>query len=343
VVGSAPNQILETQAVLDKEKYAKVRNFRVLVEKHLKTLKMEFGRVTPEELLAVDFTLPPDTLLTKNTLAAYKGKNQLQVYVGCAKWGRKEWVGQIYPPKTKDANFLDEYVKHFNCIELNATFYNIYGPEIISKWKEKANSNPDFKFCPKFSQNISHIRRLKNAEEITTQYYKGIMAFGDKLGPLFLQLGDNYTPKSLPDLKQYLKALPTDVPVFLELRHKYWFAVAEIRNELFSLLKELNIGAVITDATGRRDVVHMELPTPHAFIRFVGNGLHPTDYKRIDDWVERIKNWQQTGLQSLWFFMHQHDEQYSPKLADYVAEKLNNALSINLKRPIFLDRDLFSM
>jgi uncharacterized protein YecE (DUF72 family) len=300
---------------------------------------MEFGRVLPGELMEVNFTLPPDPELTIKTLKAAKNDNPLEVHVGCAKWGRKEWLGKIYPLKTKEANFLDEYVKHFDCIELNATFYNVYGPDTISKWKEKTSSNPDFKFCPKFSQSISHIRRLKNAEDITTTYYEGIMAFGDKLGPLFLQLSDNYSPKSLPELKAYLEALPKDVPVFVEFRHKEWFAVPEIRKTIFDLFHQLNIGAVITDASGRRDVVHMELPTPHAFIRFVGNSLHATDYTRIDEWVERIKQWQRLGLQSVWFFMHQHDERYSPELADYVVEQLNKALNLNHKRPEFIDRD----
>lgn len=300
---------------------------------------MEFGRVTPAELLEVDFTLPPDPELTIKTLKASKTDKPLRVHVGCAKWGRKEWLGKIYPLKTKEASFLDEYVKHFDCIELNATFYNIYGPEMITKWKDKADQTPGFKFCPKFSQNISHIRRLKNAEEVTTKYYEGIMAFGDKLGPLFLQVGDNFTPKSFPDLKAYLEQLPKDVPVFLELRHKEWFAIPENKENIFNLLHKLNIGAVITDASGRRDVVHMELPTPHAFIRFVGNSLHTTDYARVDEWVQRIKQWQQMGLQSVWFFMHQHDERYSPELADYVVEQLNKHLGLTLHRPQFMDRD----
>jgi uncharacterized protein YecE (DUF72 family) len=300
---------------------------------------MEFGRVNHEELTTIDFTLPPDPELTLTTLKAAKGKGDLQVHVGCAKWGRKEWLGKIYPPKTKEANFLDEYVKHFDCIELNATFYQVYGPETIGKWKAKAETNPGFKFCPKFSQTISHIRRLKNAEELTTQYYKGIMAFGEQLGPLFLQVGDNYTPKSFPELKAYLEHLPTDVPVFLEVRHKDWFAVKENSEALFNMLHQLNIGAVITDASGRRDCVHMNLPTPHAFIRFVGNSLDKTDYLRVDEWVERIKEWKTKGLQSVWFFMHQHDERYSPELCDYVVEKLNKALGTHLHRPEFIDRD----
>jgi len=298
---------------------------------------MEFGKVSPEELSNIDFTLPPDAPLTVATLASAKNNQPMQVHVGCAKWGRKEWVGQIYPPKTKDANFLDEYVKHFDCIELNATFYNVYPPATIAKWKEKADSNPDFKFCPKFSQSISHIKRLKNAEEVTTTFYEGIAAFGEKLGPLFLQLSDNYTPKSLPELRAYLEHLPTDVPVYVEVRHKEWFANPEARDGLFNMLRDLNTGAVITDASGRRDCLHMTLPTPHAFIRYVGNGLTPGDYARVDSWIERIKQWRDMGLQSCWFFMHQHDEQYSPVLADYTVKRLNEALGLSLRRPHFIE------
>src|SRR5665213_4563453 len=66
---------------------------------------MEFGRVNPEELFEVDFNLPPDPELTIATLKASKNDQPLQVHVGCAKWGRKEWLGKIYPLKTKEANF----------------------------------------------------------------------------------------------------------------------------------------------------------------------------------------------------------------------------------------------
>lgn len=300
---------------------------------------MEFGRVKPEELPLVDFTLPPDPALTRAVLAAAKDIDPVKVYVGCAKWGRKEWVGKIYPPKTKEANFLDEYVKHFDSIELNATFYNVYPAETIAKWKAKANSNPDFKFCPKFSQSISHIRRLKNADDVTTQFYEGIMAFGEKLGPVFLQLSDNYGPKNIADLRTYLQSLPKDVPVYLEVRHKEWYASQEANTELFAMLKELGVGSIITDASGRRDCVHMTLPTPHAFIRFVGNSLDKTDYQRVDEWVSRIKDWADQGLKSVWFFMHQHDERYSPELSDYVSVELNKALGTHLRRPVFIEKD----
>ena len=64
---------------------------------------------------------------------------------------RKEWIGKIYPKGTKDAQFLDEYVKHYNSIELNASHYKLYNPADIKKWAAKTQDS-DFLFCPKVYQ-----------------------------------------------------------------------------------------------------------------------------------------------------------------------------------------------
>jgi uncharacterized protein YecE (DUF72 family) len=77
----------------------------------------------------------------------------------------------------------------------------------------------------------------------------------------------------------------------------------------------------------------MELTTPHTMVRFVGNNLHPTDYTRADAWVKRIKNWKEKGLQTLWFFVHQPDENNSPEMCGYIIKELNRELYIDLQPP----------
>lgn len=300
---------------------------------------MDFGKIPENQLPQVDFTLPADTELTIKVLNESPKLKVPELYVGCAKWGRKEWVGLIYPPKTKEAKFLDEYVKHFNSIELNAVFYQMPKAEQIKAWKEKAAvERKDFKFFPKITRSISHIRRLKNAEDDTTQYLQNISEFGEYLGPCFLQLSDNFGPKSFDILKDYLENLPKDFDLFVEVRHPEWYSDAAARRDFFDLLYQVKKGSIITDASGRRDCVHMELPTPHAFIRFVGNGLHPTDYSRIDEWVERLADWTSKGLQSIYFFLHQHDEKDTPILADYTIKKLNERLGSDLSLPKFIPK-----
>jgi uncharacterized protein YecE (DUF72 family) len=79
----------------------------------------------------------------------------------------------------------------------------------------------------------------------------------------------------------------------------------------------------------------MHLTVPKTFIRYVGNSLHPTDYKRIDDWVKRIKYWLENGLTELYFFMHMHNEAFSPELSVYLVEQINKTCKLDLRRPQF--------
>ncbi|MBB5637528.1 uncharacterized protein YecE (DUF72 family) [Pedobacter cryoconitis] len=302
---------------------------------------MEFGKVSSENVKDVDFTLPADGEQTQWVLdSANAGK--AKVFIGCAKWGRKEWVGLIYPPKTKEADFLNEYAKHFNAIELNAVYYQIPSVESVRKWKKQASDNApgDFLFCPKFPKVITHDQRLVGAEQATIEYFKIMSEFGENLGPCFLQLSESFGVKSKAVLEDYIKALPKEYKVFVELRHEQWFADPVTRQHIFQLFRETNKGAVITDVSGRRDLMHMEVTIPEVFIRFIGNGhAHKkSDFARIDEWGARLKLWQENGLQKIYFFLHQHDELDTPLLATYAIKVFNEQLGINLPEISFQPR-----
>lgn len=295
---------------------------------------MEFGRVPEDKLNKVDFSLPAEPASNKKVLKG-KALKHPKIYVGCAKWGRIEWVGKIYPPRTKEKDFLEHYVKHYNSIELNATHYKIYGEAGISKWAQKAKGK-DFVFCPKMYQGVTHRGSLKGKDFVMNEFFRGIVAFKKHLGPIFVQVSDTFSPRRKHELFDFLKTLPKELQFFLELRHPDWFAKAEIQQEMFETLAALKMGAVITDTAGRRDCAHMHLTIPKAFIRYVGNSLHSSDYKRIDTWVERMKFWLEHGLKELYFFMHMHGEATSPELTVYLVERMNKECGLNLVKPAFL-------
>lgn len=291
---------------------------------------MDFGKA--ENLDDIDLSLPDDHSDTEKMLKGLKKKKKApEVYVGCAKWGIREWVGKLYPAGTKEKDFRKFYLEEFNCIELNPTHYRISSAGQINEWKKGASK--DFKFCPKFYQGISHFGRLKNCEKITQVFYDSILNFGKNLGVCFLQLPPNFPPKNFSVLGNYLKDLPKKPEVCLELRHKEWFGNKKIADDTYALLKKHKIGFVITDTAGRRDLVHMRLTTPTAFIRFVGNSLHRSDYTRVDEWVLRIKKWLKQGIEKVYFLMHMHDEVYSPELCVYTINKLNKECGLKLKVP----------
>ena len=289
---------------------------------------MKFGSVDHPE--HIDFTLPPDHPETERVLKASfaRAKNEkLQVYVGCAKWNKAELKG-FYPKGIKDE--LGYYARQFNSIELNATFYRLFPKEQFEKWYHKTPD--DFKFFPKITNMISHRKRLIDAQDFIPEYVDHVSMLQEKLGTVFLQMHNNFQPKDFSRVDNFINNWPDHLPIALEFRHTDWFNTPEASERLYATLEEHNMANVLVDTAGRRDIMHMRLTNNEAFIRYVGAN-HPSDYARLEAWVERLKHWVNLGLRRIHFFVHQNIEQESTLLSAYFIERLNAALDINLKIP----------
>lgn len=286
---------------------------------------MKFGKVENPEL--VDFTLPKTPKETIDLLNKVDKTDNFEVYVGCAKWNKQD-LKNFYPPKTKDE--LSYYSTQFNSIELNATYYRSPAKELVETW---ANKTPkDFKFFPKIPQSISHYGRLQNVTDKLNQYLDAVALFEEKLGMIFLQMHENFAPKDFEKLENFIQNFPKGYPLAVELRHEEWFSNEENFNRLVSLLEKHHISNIIVDTAGRRDMVHMRLTSGEAFVRFVGANI-PSDYERLDEWIETIKLWKTEGLQKLYFFIHQNLELESPMLAKYFIKKMNDDLDLDIRGP----------
>jgi len=132
--------------------------------------------------------------------------------------------------------------------------------------------------------------------------------------------------------RNFIKEYPKGMALAVEVRNQEWFIDGKNSDQLFNLLCEEEKTAIVVDTAGRRDLLHMRLTSPHAFIRYVGAN-HSSDYTRLDDWVERVKQWREEGLRSLHFFVHQNIEKASPRLAAYFIQKINKELNLDLKVP----------
>lgn len=286
---------------------------------------MKFGQVSDPS--HIDFSLPKDHPKTKEILLENKPKQDFNAFVGCAKWNKTDLKG-FYPKGTKDE--LSYYSTQFNSIELNSTFYSLPSPEQVNTWKDKTPA--DFKFFPKITNTVSHYRRLLNITDVVTQYATSILEFDEKLGMVFLQLHDNFKPKDAERIEKFVKDWPKEIPLAIEVRSAEWFEDVEVFNQFCNLLEQNNIANIIVDTAGRRDMLHMRLTTPTAFIRYVGANAE-SDYTRLDDWVERIATWKEEGLENLYFFVHQNIELASPLLSAYFIEKLNAKIGTKLSVP----------
>lgn len=292
---------------------------------------MNFGKV--EDPSIVDFTLPADAKETTTILKANKKTQSFEAFVGCAKWNKADLKG-FYPKGTKDE--LTYYSTQFNSIELNATFYGMPSIDQVKTWREK--TPPEFKFFPKLTNTISHFKRLINVKEPVEHYCDAISNFEDKLGMAFLQLHDNFKPKDFERLQKVIEEFPRVIPLAVELRNEEWFSNADVLKQTTKLFEENGITNIIVDTAGRRDMLHMRLTSPAAFIRFVGANDDKIDEKRLDDWVERIAVWKKEGLQNLYFFVHQNIELSSPLLSAHFIKTLNKEIKTDLKIPAKPDK-----
>ena len=291
---------------------------------------MKFGKL--EDISHIDFTLPPDHPGTAATLKKYLSTQKTpEVYIGSARWGEKSLVGKIYPPGTAAKDYLYHYARQFTTIELNMTHYRIPTVSMVEQWLQQ--SLPSFKFCPKIPQSVSHRKDFGASIGATDDFLLALHAFGEQLGMPFMQLPPNFKPEVGKSLFNYLEAWPQDVPLAVEFRHENWFADKRIEKRAFALLEQMHISTVITDTAGRRDVIHQRLTTETVFIRFVGNLLHPTDYARIDEWVNRLQTWFASGLHRVFFIVHQPEENLCVDLAVYLAGQLNDKLRIEVVAP----------
>ena len=285
---------------------------------------MKFGRVDNPEKLTLN--LPEDHPDTKKVLSDSKN-GKPEIYVGCAKWNRSE-LKNFYPRGTKDE--LTYYSTQFNAIELNATHYRNFPEETINDWYEKTPD--DFKFFPKVYRLISHLKWLNDIEEPVQEYLDSVVHFRDKLGTIFLQVRDKFAPKFFDRVESFVELWPKDIPLAMEFRHPDWFNDAKVAEDLYQLLEENGIANVLCDTAAYRELLHMRLTNSEAFVRYVGANAS-SDYDRLDEWVDRLKEWQNQGIQKIHFFVHQNDEKASPKLAAHFIKGLNEKLGAGLHVP----------
>jgi uncharacterized protein YecE (DUF72 family) len=297
---------------------------------------MLFGQLPIKDLKKVMFKFPSDPKENASVLKSARAA-ETKLYLGCAKWGRREWIGKIYPNGTKEKDFLKFYADHYGSIELNATHYKLYDAGKLKEWKHDVN-NKVFKFCPKAHRGMSYLKDSRTKSNLTKDFIKNIRVLDNNLGPIFITHDEKikWDAQSEKEFFKYLETLPKDITFFVEERWPGFYQDKKLMSRYYSRLRELNIGSVITDTAGRRDVLHMRLTIPKTFVRFVGNSLHPSDFPRIDQWATRFKKWIDLGIEEIYFFMHMHDEGKSPELTQYVVKQFNKKCKLDLPEVKFV-------
>nr|VXZ83000.1 Protein of uncharacterised function DUF72 [Klebsiella pneumoniae] len=91
---------------------------------------------------------------------------------------------------------LEEYARHFNCVEGNTTLYALPKPEIVARWYEQTHD--DFRFCFKFPATISHQAALRHCDELSSEFFARLAPLASRIGQYWLQLPATFGPRDLP-------------------------------------------------------------------------------------------------------------------------------------------------
>jgi uncharacterized protein YecE (DUF72 family) len=206
--------------------------------------------------------------------------------LGTSSWSSEDWVGVFYPPGTPPPDFLYEYAKHFDTVEVDSTFYHSPSPSTVKNWR--ARTPPGFLFAAKIPRVITHDKVMEDCDAELKEFLRVMDLLGDKLGPLLLQFpyfnkqafarGEDFTAR----LEPFLKKLPSGYSYALEIRNKNWL------NERFlDLLRKKQVALALIDhpwmplipqLAAKYDVVTADF----TYIRWLG------DRKGIE---EKTKHW----------------------------------------------------
>lgn len=251
----------------------------------------------------------------------------LMLYAGGTQWGVKSYVGAWYPKGTPANQFLNAYARQFSTVELNATHYRIFPPETFQSWADAVPES--FRFLPKIPQSISHYSQLSGADGKLDQFIEGVRALGSSLGSCFIQMPDRFGPSKKDTLFEWIMDWPSDIPLQVELRHPDWFSSDELIDELASMFHANRIGWVITDAPGRRDVLHMAVTHPTVMVRYAGWDGHPLESERLSFWTDTIQRWSEKGVREVYFCVHQPDAILTPEtLLEWLPTNRANRVQI---------------
>jgi len=222
------------------------------------------------------------------------------IYIGTSGWSYKHWKGIFYPPKLKATDYLPFYAQHFNIAEINTSFYYLPKPETVINWINKVP--PDFKFCPKMSRYVTHMKKLNNPEEPLERFFDVFQPMGPLMGPVLVQLppflkfnydiADHFYKLTATAYKEY--------EFVMEVRHPTW-----LQEESLTLMAKYNIGLVIAQS-GHTFPYSEMITAKNIYIRFHGpKELYASSYsdEMLMEFAEKFKEWEKEG-HAIWAFFN---------------------------------------
>lgn len=168
--------------------------------------------------------------------------------VGTSSWSSPDWCGKLYDPGSRPRDFLEQYARHFDTVECDATFYGVPRPTTVDGWRSRTPEG--FLLSSKLPREITHERGLVDCGETLNEFLGVMGRLGHRLGPTVAQFayvakrrdareyetGDDFRSR----LRSFLDLWPKERQLAVEVRNAKWVAAP-----LLDLLQERGVCLVL--------------------------------------------------------------------------------------------------
>ena len=236
----------------------------------------------------------------------------MTIRIGTSGWSYDHWADVLYPSGLASAKRLSYYVKTFDTVELNASFYRWPKDATFAKWRDQL---PDgFTMSVKAHRGLTHYRRLSTPEPWIERFQRCWQLLGDRHGVLLVQLH----PEQRRDderLDSFLRSVPASIRVAVELRHPSWndpavYDLLERRSAAYVVMSGANLACVPRATT---DLVYVRMHGPEPASMYTGSYTS----RDLRWWAKQIAEWANGG-RDVWIYFNN----------DLGGHAVRNALSL---------------
>jgi uncharacterized protein YecE (DUF72 family) len=239
------------------------------------------------------------------------------LYLGTSGWAHRDWVGVLYTHDLSASEYLPTYARQFNTVEIEHTFFEMPTRQTVQSWQRRT---PDgFVFSPCLPRRITHQQRLRDAQSLLEDFIGTVSELGDKLGPILVQLPEDFRRSEQESLEAFVATLPQQVQFAVEFRHGSW-----IKDTTFTLLEQSQVAWVIVDAPFLPCVPRVT--ASFAYVRWHGRPGYQT--RRQMDPVAALRRWVpilhqlEQQAQRVYGYVHNQFSGYAPRDCQILLELL---------------------
>jgi uncharacterized protein YecE (DUF72 family) len=229
----------------------------------------------------------------------------MDLWVGTSGYSYKEWKGSFYPDDLAAKDMLRHYATKLPSVEINNTFYRLPRTTVLETWAEQVPER--FRFAIKASRRITHMKRLKEAQDETSYLLKTLDALGERLGVVLFQLPPNMK-KDVERLRAFLELLMEDEPAVFEFRHESWFD-----DEVYDCLRAKGCALCLADVDDEPNP-KIVATAPFGYLRLRREAY---DEAALARWMVRIQ--EQDWNEAYVYFKHEGDAAGPEYAAQFLA------------------------